>query len=109
MLCSPGSTFIEVPVNFAVIWSNPHAVRPLAGHETVKALTGGWWDVCSVRYETRTGFATGAVDGGGTLSDTAETFRPALSLRLAVLLPLELVARAAVSIRGALSSASQLH
>jgi len=26
----------------------------LAGHDTKKALTGGWCEVCSVRYETRT-------------------------------------------------------
>lgn len=30
-LCSPGSTLIEVPVNLAVIWSNPRALRPRSG------------------------------------------------------------------------------
>lgn len=49
MLCSPGDTLMVVPVNFAVIWSKPRAVRPRSGHEMWKALTGGWWDVCSVR------------------------------------------------------------
>lgn len=49
MLCSPGRTLTLVPVNFAEIWSKPRAVRPRSGQTTLKALTGGWWDVCSVR------------------------------------------------------------
>jgi hypothetical protein len=103
---------IEVPVKRAVIWSKPRAVRPRAGHATVKALTGGWCDVCSVRYDTRMAFDGGALDGaasdGGIVSDTADAFlAPLGSLRLAVL-PAA-AARAAVSIRGALSSVSQLH
>ena len=115
-LCSPGRTLIDVPVNLAVIWSKPRADRPRSGQLTVKALTGGWWDVCSVRYETR--ILCSSEDTGpccGIEREIEDTFFSALpvDLTLEELLPVPLsvpTARsAAVSIRGALFSVSQLH
>lgn len=72
MLCSPGKTLTEVPVNLAVIWSKPRAVMPFSGQATWKALTGGWCEVCSVRYETVTGFSAAALPCCGTDSDTVD-------------------------------------
>jgi hypothetical protein len=105
---------IDVPVNFAVIWSNPRAERPSSGQLIVKALTGGWCDVCSVRYETRivcSGDETGPC--WGMESETEDVLLTILTsvLRLEALLvvPLPAPCRAAVLILGALFSVSQLH
>lgn len=74
------------------------------------ALTGGWWEVCSVRYEIRRGLLSGVVlPCCGTDRETAEAFLSALAdLKLDELLPAALP-RAVVLILGALSSVSQLH
>lgn len=61
-LWTPGVTRMLVPVNFALSWSNPRAVIPLAGQSTKKAETGGWCEVCSVMYETRTVLFVVSVD-----------------------------------------------
>lgn len=121
MLCSPGSTLTDVPVNLAVIWSNPRAVRPFSGQVTWNALTGGWCDVCSVRYDTRIGFLSGVeAPCLGTDKETLDSFLSPLAvdfkLRNDPLSEPDTDPEAdpgpvssAVSILGALSSVSQLH
>jgi hypothetical protein len=37
------------------IWSMPARVMCLAGQDATYALMGGWWEICSVRYATRSG------------------------------------------------------
>lgn len=84
-------TRILVPVNFALNWSNPYAEIPLTGQSTQKAETGGWCEVCSVMYETRTGFPVVSTVLPVSMALLADSFCP---------LPI---------IVGALSSTSQLH
>ena len=74
-----------VPVNLALSWSKPRALTPLTGQSTHQAETGGWWEVCSVRYEIRTGLFLVSI----------RSFVDSLRL--------------SPSIDGALSSTSQLH
>jgi hypothetical protein len=48
-----------VPVNFAAIWSYPRAEISFSGQSMYHAETGGWCEVCSVRYDILTLFLPG--------------------------------------------------
>lgn len=46
---------MRVPVKLALIWSKPLAVMPFSGQLMKYAETGGWCEVCSVKYEILSG------------------------------------------------------
>jgi hypothetical protein len=104
-------------VNLADNWSKPRAVSPFSGQSTKKAETGGWWDVCSVRYETLTffpdlGVATasklvilGMLDEDACLDPVGVCFPDLIEEAALPFIDAALIAE----IAGALSSTSQLH